>query len=338
MSMENSFFVMGGKKGNPIKITRLQLCTWNIISENACMEIGIEIAPSSLQENERYTISFFAEWLDETCSFISLHNKFADHGNIRFIFNETSFSTRPIEGYTHNGTIVTFDGSNRALTVLPVETASPQQGWLTMSFKNQARNGEAPYLRVLIKSGRRNLAMIKKGIAKNTYVFDIKINERRNLPPWVLDIMREKDLCYCLIERVFCLHAIPASFEIGFIDGNKLKGVRELERNAFEKYLPEIKSLKTDDYIITFSKDANVDNGSSSFFSVFTQETIGIPQVIFAVAANIVCSLLFAFAGLRTGWNPQLSWYRQIPIEFWGAIFLLVSVFIYVLHKRGETK
>ena len=337
--MENYFFIMSKARddGATVTITRLQICTWNIISGNAWLEIGIEIKPNTLRQDQEYSVSLFADWLNRDCSITSLHDKFTDHDNVRFVFNETAFSSSPIDGYAHNGSRISFDeDSHRTLAILPVKTSLSEDGALNLSFKNKAHEDESPYLRVLIKSKQKSFAMIKKGIAKNTYVFDIKVNERRNFPKRFLDTVNDQNLTYCSIEKVFCLHTVPVSFEIGFIDSAKLKNIRQLEKMSLKTYLPEIASTAKKDYIITFSKDA--DKGSYSFFCAFTQETIGASQIIFAIAANIICSLLFAIAGLRTSWSTQASWYRQIPAEYWLAIAFLVSIIIYVIYKRVKAK
>ena len=323
--------------GLPVTITRLQICTWNIISGDACFEIGIEIKPNTLQLNQEYSISFFADWLNSGCNIVSLHDKFTNHDNVRFVFNETAFSSSPIDGYVHNGSLIVFDGdSHRTLAISPTKTALLKDGTLNLSFKSKAKKDQSPYLRVLIKSKLKTFAMIRKGIAKNTYVFDIKVNERRNFPNRFLDTVNGQNLTYCSIEKVFCLHAVPVSFEIGFVDSAKLKNIRQLEKTALKTYLPEVEAVAKHDYIITFSKDA--DKSSYSFFCVFNQETIGAPQIIFAVTANIICSLLFAIAGLRAAWNSQISWYRQIPAEYCIATVFLVLIIIGAIYKPRKTK
>lgn len=338
--MDNSLFIMSKRldENSPVIITRLQICSWNIISRDACLEIGIEIKPNTLQLNQEYSITLFADWLTQDCSIISLHDKFSEQDNVRFVFNETDFSLDPVDGYAHNVSRISFaKNSQRILAILPANAELLRDGALNLSFKNKAQGNESPYLRVLIIKPKLNtFATIKKGIAKNTYVFDIKVNERRNLPKRFLETVNNKDLFYCLIENVFCLHVVPTSFEISFIDSTKLKNIRQLEKKALGTYLPEIKPIVKEDYIITFSKDSDINKACYSFFCVFSKETIGTPQIIFAIAANIICSLLFAIASLRVYWNSQLSWYRQIPAEYVIAILFLMSIIIYVVYKRKK--
>lgn len=338
--MDNSFFIMSeAHDGNsPVTIKRLQICSWNIISGDACLELGIEIEPGTLQLNHDYSVVFFADWLTKDCSIISLHDKFTEHDNVRFVFNETAFSSSPIDGYAHNGSRIVLNGnSHRILAILPAK-AILADGELNLSFKNKAQENESPYLRVLIKSKLKTFAMIKNGIAKNTYVFDVKVNERRNLPKRFLNTVNSRNLTYCLIENVFCLHAVPTSFEISFIDGTKLKNIRQLEKKALETYLPEVKPNAKEDYIIIFSKCSDKSKSSYSFFCIFSRETIGTPQILLAITANIICCLLFAFGDVRLHWNSQLSWYRQIPAEYLIAFFFLVLIVIRSLYKENKTK
>ena len=333
--MENSFFIMGGvtAQSQPITISKLHICTWNMQDCNAYLELGIEIAQNTLSMNVDYSISFLAEWLNSDCEIISLHEKFADSDNTRFIFNETVASTSPVNGHSHNGTKISFT-NKRQLMILPVSETALQNGSVVLNFKNKAPQGVYPYIRTLIKTPLPQLAMIKKGIAQNSYVFDIKINEKRNLPAWVLDTQNQNNLQFCPIEKAFCLHAVPASYEISFIDSNKLKNVRKLEKNAFVKYLPEIKSIENDDYIITFSKSEDNNRSSYSFFSVFTQETIGSRQIISAIVINIICSLFFAFDSWRLSCFKSENWYWQVP---WMGVIALF-IFIIAIYKINSNR
>ena len=337
--MENAFFIMGGTTSQrlPITISKLHICTWNMRDCNAYFELGIEIAANTLSLNVDYSISFLAEWLTPCCEIISLHEKFADSDNARFIFNETVESTRDVNGNKHNGTRISFT-NKRQIMLLPINEAKPQDGMVILTFNNKAPQGVYPYIRILIKTPLSQLAMIKKGIAKNSYVFDIKINEKRNLPNWVLDVQNQSNYQFCPIEKAFCLHAVPASYEISFIDSNKLKNVRKLEKSAFTKYLPEIKSIENDDYIITFSKSEDKAKSSYSFFSVFTQETIGTDQIIFSIVVNIICSLLFAIDSWRLACFEIKSWWWKFPWMFLIAVGIIAFATYRVRNNWRKVK
>lgn len=340
--MENSFFVLGEKidsQRGSLQIQRLQLCTWDIASQNSYIEIGIEVQPGIIAQNSDYCIYFYAPWLNEKCKVTSLHQQFADAGNCKFIFNEIIKHPAPVDGDNRNGTIVTFEDSQRSpLAVTPITVKYLPEGQsLRLFFCNKAKRNEAPYVRVLIETTRKTLAIVKTGIAKREFIFDIKINEKRNLPETVLTLQREKDLKYADIEKVFCFHAVPMSYEIGFIDNKRLKNVRNLEADAFRKYLPNLQGIKNENSIITFSKSEG--KSGHAFFTIFTQETIGPSQIILAISTNIVCSLLFAIGSLRnSNKGPGTCFLKMIPGEFWVAIALLIICLIYFLYHRWRKK
>lgn len=337
--MDNSFFVLcagiGGEK-KTIKISRLQICTWNLLHGNTFFELGIEIAPGIIPEGQNCTIDFIAPWLMNTSKIISMHERFADNSNCRFIFNETVKSSSPIAGDNRNGTQIVFTTNTRIITILPVVHNILNNRVLQLSFVNKAPKDSSPYIRVLIEIKQKTLAAIKKGIAKCNYIFDFKINERRNLPDFVLDTINADGLIYCDIERFFCLHVVPDSCDISFIDSQKLKNIRSLELSAFGRYLASIYKIEIRDYIITFSKDEQKE--SYSLFSVFTQEIIGTFQIILAIITNIVCSLLFAIGSLRVIRDPNMAWYKQIPCEYWIALSCVILLTLYVIIHRNKTK
>ena len=336
--MENSFFILSegsGASRQPITLSRVQICTWDICGENAFIELGLEIAPDNIIDSSEYNIYFCAPWLNDSCEIISLHDRFTDSGNCRFIFNASVNDAKPINGDNRYGTHLIFsDQPNRAIAVLPITYKKDEQnGVLKLSFKNKV--SETPsYIRILIKTKKTTLALVKNGITKQCFIFDFKINEKRNLPDYVFLLMDKKNLKYCNIQKVFCLHALPMTYEISFIDSQKLKNIRKLETKAFQKYLKEVKSIADNDYIITFSKDEEKD--SFSFFSVFTRETIGTAQIMLAIATNIICSLLFAIGSFRITPNPKLAWYEQLPLEYWIAGLLFLGILIYIWSHRRK--
>lgn len=154
------------------------------------------------------------------------------------------------------------------------------------------------------------------------------MNENRNLPHDIQDFKRNEGLVFCHVNKLFCLHAIPDSFDFGFIDNTKLKNVRRLETGSFVSYLPEIKEIKKDCYNIVFLKEEG--KTSYSLFTVISKETIGIVQVAFAICANLFCSLLFALSSLRMS-NRATGF--SIPWEYWVSFFIIVLLVIYVVYS-----
>ena len=93
-----------------------------------------------------------------------------------------------------------------------------------------------------------------------------------------------------------------------------------------------ITELKDTDHIILFNKESGKD--SYSFYTCFSSEIIGTKQIVLAIGANILCSVLFAIPGLRLSWDFEKLWYVQFPWEWCLAILVLVSLVIYVFKKK----
>lgn len=330
---DNSFFLLGKKNEQGIlSLSRLQICTWDISNKKTCLELGIEFMPKTLKQGGNYTIYLCSPWISKKCDITSLHEKFSDTNNIQFIFNETVASTSNIEGDQRNGSVFSFKDQEKKIAALPVEIQI-EEGYLVLSFNNKADDNANPYIRILIKTDKKTLALQKTGISKTISIYDFKINERRNLPDSVLDIINKKNLSLCKIEKTLFLQVVPNSYEICFIDTEKLINIRNLETTFFKKYLPE---LNCDDgqYIITFCKDK--DKSNYSFFNVFSEETIGTPQILLAVGLNVLCSLLFAIASFRMQLNDETKWYEQMPLEFYIAFFCFFISILYIFLRKKK--
>lgn len=131
----------------------------------------------------------------------------------------------------------------------------------------------------------------KKQELPKIHIYDLKINETRNLPDDIYDLKSNEGLHICPIRNLFCLHSVPDDFDISFVDSSKLKNIRKLETEAFKRYLQNVKDIGKDCYNIIFLKDCNKD--SYSLFTICSEETIGTKQISLAIASNILCSLLF---------------------------------------------
>ena len=334
--MENSFFILSNKRD--VVLTRLHFCTWDLAPQKTSMELGIEIAPpfSASSELEDLKIYFCAPWLNNKCQIKSLHDRFEDNGNCRFIFNETLDEFSPIDRDTRNGILLHFS-CGRSIAVLPADFSIEESKLIFYVTKTQKIPVDVPlYIRVLIKTNRETFALIKNGITQKNYIFDFKINERRNLPDNIFQLKKNKYLDFCRINKVFCLHAISSDCEISFIDSQKLKNVRKLETNAFSKYLNDLQKISDNNYIITFCKDE--EKSSYSFFSVFKKEIIGTPQILFAIVANIVCSLLFAIGSFRITYQNDSPWYYQLPPEYILAVVIVIVIFSFIIINRKFVK
>jgi len=76
-------------------------------------------------------------------------------------------------------------------------------------------------------------------------------------------------------------------------------------------------------------------NENYSFFTTFVKEHIGNKQIIFAVLANIACSLILAYDKLFTLIPDDVKYYISI-FPWWGWLVLVIlSSFAYLDYKRN---
>lgn len=319
MIMENSYYLLSKQR---VEIERFHICTWDTIDGTSFVEFGIEIEQTD-KLNSEIDICLILPFINNKCTITSLHKELSDEANCRFVFNDIVKNKKPIDGDGRNGNIIEFE-NRKKLAILPNKSSIEQDRKNIKITIKKIPDYEGPiYTRILIRTNYDTLATKKNGITKNTYIYDVKVNETRNLLDEVFLLKKQENLNFCRINNLFCLHSVPDNYEISFIDSQKLKNIRKLEFSAFQKYLPCIKSLKEDKYIITFNKDSRKD--SYSFFSCFTEETIGSKQILLAIGANIFCSLLFAVSSFRLMKVPDIAWYKQIPCEYWIALVVVIS-------------
>lgn len=182
----------------------------------------------------------------------------------------------------------------------------------------------------MIKTNRKTIAETISSITKRTYVYDIKVNEARNIPDDVFNYKQEQDLKLLKIQNTFCLHCVPSDYELGFSDSAKLKNVRKLEMDAFCHYLPLLIRMRGG-YNIVFLKEKNV-NGNS-FFTTFSKEYIGNKQLLIALVTNLICNLLFAVAAFRITLGTSEVWYEKIPLEWYISLVVILICVLYCVPK-----
>ncbi|MDR2694360.1 MAG: hypothetical protein LBB74_09145 [Chitinispirillales bacterium] len=326
--MENSFYVLAESK---INVTRLHISTWDLLREDALIEFGVELEKTHDNDIALYLITPSLEF---SKTIRSLHYELSDQTNSRFIFNDTIKSVSPFnKSDNRDGAIVSFDGRGE-LSILAAEHEFDGVA-LKIAMQLPERCTERIYIRFLLEIERKTLAILKHGIARSSYIYDIKINEKRNLSDVVHKYITKNKLYFCNIKQCFCFHIIPDNFEISFVDNSKVKAVRKLE-SAFSKYLETVKSLKKDRYIIVFNKDESKEGEEKtySFFSVFNEEIIGTSQVIVAVTISILCNLLFAIGNFRVVRSDNISWFKQVPVEYYCGLIVLVIGVIYIFFNK----
>ena len=98
---------------------------------------------------------------------------------------------------------------------------------------------------------------------------------------------------------------------------------------------PNAEKMEDNECLIVFNKSEKALDGVYTFFSEFEKETIGNKQIILAIAANVLCSLLFGLFSLRD-WVRGNKWYDYLPWEFWAAIavLLLFVGYLFIPWKR----
>jgi len=356
--MNNPFFILSEKS---LLIDRFHLCTWDLIGHNSFIELGFEVnwkTPDNLKESEVSSekeesgnaildsieltiIAPILQKVKDNTDVVCLAKRLVKSENCKFIFNDYLESWSEIQDDSRNGVNLTFAGRGD-LTILPIDIKefNNQTGFITLSVEIPKSAHDQIYFRILVKSSAKTLALPKKGITKSTYIFDIRINEQRNLSDSIHDVIKHKHLKLCVIKNYFCFHIIPNNFEISFIDDEKLNSVRMLETDAFNNYLSDEvgQTIEKKKYIIIFnkwkSKNLQVINGCS-FFSIFNKEILGTGQIVLAIGANIICSLLFAIGTFRYGFtasSEDSKWYRDIPNEYYGAGIILVGLIIYLFR------
>lgn len=323
--MNNTYFILANKT---IVIERLHICTWDFIGSNAAIEIGIEFMPNPYVKNVEIKISLpFLKVSDKvTCLMNSL---IRDDDNSKFIFNDTIKANKPINGDKRNGAILEFNSRN-SLYVLPIKKLDVKDGICSFTIDNLSQTTKN-YVRLYVQTTVQNLAVVKKGIAKTSFIYDIKVNEKRNLPDHINELLNNGFVICNKINYCFCFHVIPSHYNISYLNNNKLKNIRILESEAFNKYLPNTEKMKNNESLIIFNKSEKATDGTYTFFSEFEKETIGNKQIVLAIGANVLCSLLFGLFSLRErNWVRGEQWYEWLPWEFWFAIAVLIVLMGYM--------
>lgn len=336
--MENSFFIFTDKT-TPIEIERFHNCTWEFNNDSSLVEFGFEITKTSIKENQ-LSISLFIPWLTVGCEVKDLFEKLSSAENSRFIFNDSIERTAYLAKDTNSfGVIHKFSDRNE-LCILPVKFDRNNDKVITVLIDLQTyltiNSDDQPniYFRFWIKPKTSYISMRKKGISKSTIIYDIKINERRNIPDNQLSYFNSKT--FCKIKTCFSFNIVPNKYDIVFFDNLALKNVRTLEYNSFNKYLGD-ERIKRDELIVVFNKKEikNPELAESfSFFSIYSKERLGTAQFTLALMLNIFCGLLFFIASFRTPVTDKSPFYKAIfnlPPEIYFAISILLATFLYFL-------
>lgn len=320
--MNDSYFILINK---PVTIERLHICTWDYKDKKGAIEIGIEFSSETKKDIQfKLALPFLNDDDDIVCLMDAL---IRDDDNSKFIFNDKIKANMPINGDKRNGAILEFEMRNR-LAILPINDIEKEKGICSFTVR-EIQEEVSNYIRFYLNTSIHKIAVVNAGIAKTSYIYDIKINERRNLPDQINKLINNGFTFCDTINQCFCLHVVPSLYYISYVNSNKLKNIRMLEADAFNRYLPGKHKMKNKDYIIVFNKSKSPNEGIYTFFSEFEKEKIGNKQIILAVGANIFCSLLFGVLSFVKN-NQDIG--KLVEIGF--CVFVCALILIFVPFKK----
>lgn len=188
------------------------------------------------------------------------------------------------------------------------------------------------YFRFYIEPKIHLLSTRKTGISRSTIIYDIKLNERRNLPEDSSIDFEELKLCN--VRSCFAFNILPNSYDLTFFDSSTLKNIRTLEFDSFKKYLGDNR-VKKDELVVVFNKKKEQD--SYAFFSIFSKERIGAGQFALAVLVNLVCAILLLIPTFRekyqAGFFTKKLW-QSLPFEVYLSIFIGLLIVGYFTWPR----
>lgn len=337
--MDNSFFVFTNKQSN-LEIKRFHICTWEFQNNSCLVEFGVEITKESLV-GDHLSISIFIPWLTKESNVKDLYDKLSVPDNSRFIFNDSVSGTDSLDGGKNKLGVVHRFGDRGELCVLPISFDKAEK-IITLKADLKPYNNYSTankpnvYLRFWIEPTATHISMRKNGISRSTVIYDVKVNERRNIPDDLISFFSDQHLCE--IESCFLFNIIPNKYDLVFFNDKELKNIRTLEYDSFNKYLGD-KRVKKDELIVVFNKKEKTD--SFSFFSIFAAERIGTGQFALAILLNIVCGVLIFIPSYRESFSPELTLvdvWGNLPLEIYLALGIALALLIYFIWPLVATK
>ena len=338
-TMDNSYLIYTSKD-QEVCIERFHMCTWEFNNNGNLIEFGCELVSNSIINKNRIEIEVFVPWLTANAIITDFYTRLCDTSNSRFVFNDSVSSVFSLDGGENlNGVIHQFSGKGR-LCILPVEFKCDFDSHkiiliIDLVLYNQYDHssfGKHPnvYFRFCIDP-KIPIQTIKKGITKSTILYDVRVNQRRNIPDFLLNEILQKQ--FCLINKCFSFNIVPNTHDIVFLDDATLKNVRKLEFGSFKRYLGK-DLLKEENLIVVFNKEESLD--SYSFFSIYTKEHIGVDQLAVALLINLLAGILLFIASLNVSLflEQKAFAFTMLPASFWGVIVLFLLMLAYFLNRR----
>ena len=329
--MENSFFIFTDKEEIEIEIERFHICTWEFKDQKPLIEFGAEISKDSIKDKDSLCLYIYIPWLTDKCKISDLYKNLKERENARFIFNDSIESDVPLDSSTDDVGVIHKFQNKESLCILPIKKTIKSKIISVLidlkPYKQGCKNIKINpniYFRFLIKPVEK-ITMIKKGIGKSTIIYDIKVNERRNISSNEEKNLRDK--AFCKIKNCFLFNIIPNEYDVVFFENKSLKNIRALEYESFKKYLLDSR-VKKDELIVVFNKKDSVEQSPSySFFTIYSRERIGTGQFAIAILINIFCGFLLTLPGYRKTLPEE-----QNPLMIWKwftwELYLVLALFI----------
>lgn len=336
--MENNYFIFT-EKDIKIELERFHICTWEFKNNSALIEFGGEIKNAFDIEKEEVNLTFYIPWILSSHVVIDLYDKLKESENSRFIFNDSVSGHEFLDGgQKKHGVIQKFENRN-PLCIIPIESTVEESKKLVtikINLKNLKKiekiDDTSLYFRFYLEPKINFLSTRKTGISRSTIIYDLKINERRNLPEdSEIDL---EELTFCNVKTCFAFNILPNSYDLTFFDSSTLKNIRTLEFDSFKKYLGDNR-VKKDELVVVFNKKKEQD--SYAFFSIFSKERIGAGQFALAVLVNLICAILLLIPSFRE--KNQASFFskklwQNLPLEVYISIFIGLMIIGYFLWPR----
>ena len=196
--MDNSFFFYSNQK---LIIERLHLCTWDVGGKTTYIELGIEILnDESTTLPDEVVINAYIPFEINDSGIKSLHGSLIQEKYSRYIFNDIMSSADIIDEDASRGKVIHFKKRND-LAILPAKWNVSDNHQLEVEISKHSVSCNL-YIRLIIEINTPTLAVTTHGIAKNSYLFDFKVNERRNMPESLVSLINANDILS--VRSVFC--------------------------------------------------------------------------------------------------------------------------------------
>ena len=338
--MENSYFIYTDQ-GADLEIERFHICTWEFKNNSAFIEFGCEVTSRSIFDKASIQFELFIPWFKESCTIKDFYDKLKESQNSRFIFNDSITQSTFLDGGRNVSGVIHKFSDRDELCILPIQLKENyEKNVISLSVNLELYNRfydekeERPniYFRFAVTPKNGLIATRKNGITKSTILYDIKLNQRRNIPESLIDEIIFKDLCP--VAKCFCFNIIPNSYDLVFFDSSTLKNVRTLEYKSFKKYINDDR-LKEDDLIVVFNKKERLD--AYAFFSIFSKEHIGADQFALALLISLVSGILLFIPSYKISLGQDITYYElwpKMPALFWVVVGLVFIELIYFIWRK----